>query len=91
MHEAFRINRSCWAARHEEGGDRAGIAERPFGYRCAEPVKEGVADIEAVENALGAEIAVGQYRGRAGLVDDRRPSRLDLAQRFIPTGAAKRA
>ncbi len=72
------------AYRHQIGSTGAGIAERTFGHRGAELVEQGIADIEAVDDALGAKIAARQDRLGAVLSDDRLPFAGDLGQRGTP-------
>ena len=55
--------------------------------RGAELVKEGVADIEAVEDALGAQIAVGQDAGRPILAMIAGPAVADHFDGFVPADA----
>src|SRR5208282_3611370 len=73
------------ADRHHIAGDSAGSAEGALANRRAEPVEERVADVEAVEQAFGAEVAVGEDRLRAVLGDDCFEAARDLVQRRIPS------
>ena len=82
--EALRIDRRGRAAGHEESGDGGRIAKGPLGDRCAEPVEEGVADVQPVQDALGAEIAVGQDGGRTFARDDPLPAARYFVERLIP-------
>ena len=82
--EAFRIDRRGRPAGHEEGGDGGGIAEGALGDGCAQLVEEGVADIQPVQDALGAEIAVGQDGGRPVAIDDLLPAARDFVQGLVP-------
>ena len=84
INETLRIDRRGRPAGHEKRGDRAGIAECAFRNRGAELVEERVADMEAVENALGPEIAVGKNGSRAVFIDDRVPAARNLVERLIP-------
>jgi hypothetical protein len=82
--ETFRVHARGRADRHEIRRARGGIAECPLADRGAEPVEEGVPGIQAVQDSLGAEVAVRQDRGRPRFLDDGRPSLLYRGQRLVP-------
>ena len=84
INETLRIDRRGRPAGHEKCGDRAGIAECAFRDRGAELVEERVADMEAIENALGPEIAVGKNGARAVFIDDRVPAARNLVESLVP-------
>src|ERR1700692_4408663 len=85
VNQALRVGAGGRANSHHVAGDSAGGAERALANRRAEPVEERVADVEAVEQALGAKIAVGQDRLRAVLGDDCFEAARDLVQRRVPS------
>ena len=84
MDEALRVDRRGRAAGHEEGGDGGGIAEGSLGHGCAELVEEGIAGVQPVQDALGAEIAVGQDGGGPVARDDLLPAARNLLQGLVP-------
>ncbi len=85
--EALRVHARRGTDGHEIGGARAGVAEGPLADGRAELVEERITDIQAVENAFGAEIAVRQDGGGAELIDDPRPAAPDFVQCRIPGDA----
>ena len=89
VHEALGIDPGRGADRHHIGGARAGVAEGAFGDGSAELVEERVADVQAVNDALRAEIAVGQDRLRAVFGDDRLPARGNGIDRLVPGNPLK--
>jgi hypothetical protein len=84
MDEAFRVGARRGADRHEVGRRGAGVAERPLADRGAELVEEGVAHVETVQDALGAEVAVREDRLRPVLGDDLAEATGDLVERLVP-------
>ena len=89
MDEALRVDRRGRAAGHEEGGDGGGIAEGPLGHGRAELVEEGVAGVQPVQDALGAEIAVGQDGGGPVALDDFGPAARNLLEGLVPADRLK--
>src|SRR6516165_5510596 len=87
MLEALRIHARRGAYRHEIGCAGARIAEGPLANGGAKPVKEGVADIQSVKDALGAQIAIWQDRGWPILADDPGPALVDCFEGFVPADA----
>ena len=85
VNEALRVGAWRGTDRHYVAGGGPGGAKGALAYRRAEPVEERIADVEAVEQALGAEIAVGQNRLHAVLGDDCSEAARDLVERRIPT------
>ena len=61
----------------------------PLANGGAEFVEKGVADVEAVEDALGTEIAVGQNGGRSELIDNLGPATPNCMHRLVPIDALK--
>src|ERR1700730_12749532 len=87
MFEALRVHAGRRTYGHEVGCARARIAEGSFADGGAELVEERVAYIEAIENALSAQIAVRQYGGRSELIDDFGPTIPDQLQCRAPANA----
>src|SRR6202040_3663919 len=85
VNETLRVGARRWADGHEVAGGGPGGAKGALAYRRAEPVEERIADVEAVEQALRAEVAVGQNRLRAVLGDDCSEAARDLVERRLPT------
>src|SRR5438477_7559665 len=84
MYQDFGIDPGRVTDRHQIGRTRGGITERALKHGGAELVEEGIAHIQPVDDALRAEIAVGQDRLGAVLGDDRLPARRDGLQRLVP-------
>ena len=82
---AFRIHAGRGTDGHEVGRARARIAKGPLANSGAKLVEKGIADVEAVEDAFGAEIAVGQDGGRSELIDNLGPATPDCVHRLVPT------
>jgi hypothetical protein len=70
VHEAFGIDPGRRTDRHHVGRARARVAKGPFRHGGAELVEQGVTDVQPVDDALGAEVAVGQDRLCAICCDD---------------------
>ena len=77
--------------RHHVGGTGTRIAEGALTDGGAELVEEGIADVEAVDDALGAQIAVGKDRLGSALGDDGLPTARDLVQSLVPSDARELA
>src|SRR5262245_52627291 len=84
MPEGFGIDPGSRAKGHEIRGGRAGIAESTLADRRAEAVEKGVSRVQPVQHAFRAEITVGKDRSRPPMLDDLRPSRVDLFERLRP-------
>src|SRR5215831_12427060 len=84
MLEALWIHAGRGTYRHEIGRARARITKGPLADGGAKPVKEGVAHIQPVKDALGAQIAIWQDRGWSVLADDPSPVLADRLEGFVP-------
>ena len=87
VHEALRIDTRRVPDRQQIGRAGARIAEGALEHGGAELVEQRITDVEPVDDALGAEIAVRQDRLRAVLGDDPFPARRDRPDRFVPANA----
>ena len=87
MRKTFGIGARRRADGHHVGRARTGIAEGALADRRAEFVKKRIANIEAIQNALGAEIAIRKNRRRPRFRDDCFPTIADFFDRLIPRDA----
>jgi hypothetical protein len=84
VHQAFRVHSRGRADRHGVGGAGAGVAVGPLGDGGAELVEERVSHVQAVQDALGPQVADRHDCLRAVLGDRRPEPAGDLIQRLVP-------
>src|SRR6516162_4123385 len=91
MLEALWVHAGRGTYCHEIGRAGARVAEGPLTDSGAQPVEEGVAHIQPVKDALGAQIAIWQDRGGPILADDLGPAVADRFDSFVPADAVELA
>ena len=84
VRQALRIHARGRADRHGVGRAGAGVAVGPFGDRGAELVEERVSHVQAVQDALGTQVA-DRHDCFWAVLGDRGPEPAgDLIQRLVP-------
>ncbi|CAB4921447.1 unannotated protein [freshwater metagenome] len=84
VHQALRVDPGGVADGHRVGGAGPGVAVGPLGDRGTQLREERVAHVEAVEDALGAQVADRHDRLGAELLDGGPQPGGDLADRGVP-------
>jgi hypothetical protein len=82
--QAFRGSPWRWAKSHAVRGAGAGVTEGALTDGGPELVAERIANIQAMQDTLGPQVAIGENCRRPVGVDHRPPSRLERVQGLLP-------
>src|SRR4029453_11023150 len=82
--KTFGIGARRRANSHEVGSAGARVAEGALTDGCPQLVEEWVAHVQAIQNAFGPQVAIGENRRRPVGVDNPPPLPLDLVKGLLP-------